>query len=75
MTNRRKFVQNSLLTGLAAPLLPATVAQAVLPTRAPKASWKHWVWTNPNQKDTEAQLAERYRSYQAVYHVPQQHQR
>ncbi|TPG71868.1 family 10 glycosylhydrolase [Hymenobacter nivis] len=63
MTNRRKFVQNSLLVGLAAPLLPA-VAQAALPAPTPpKAGWKHWVWTNPDQKDTADQLAERYRSY------------
>jgi uncharacterized lipoprotein YddW (UPF0748 family) len=63
MTNRRKFVQNGLLLGLAAPLLPAAAAEA-LPTAAPpNTSWKHWVWTNPDQKDTAAQLAERYRQY------------
>jgi uncharacterized lipoprotein YddW (UPF0748 family) len=62
MTNRRKFVQNGLLLGLA-PLLPAAAASAAQPTTLAPAGWKHWVWTNPNLKDTDAQLAERYRSY------------
>jgi hypothetical protein len=62
MTSRRKFVQNSLALGLGAPLLPAA-AQAALPSAAPRAGWKHWVWTNPDPKDTDAQLTERYRKY------------
>ncbi|MGI4885725.1 MAG: family 10 glycosylhydrolase [Janthinobacterium lividum] len=61
MTSRRKFIQTSAVLGLGAPLLPGA-AQATLPA-APKAGWKHWVWTNPNAKDTADQLAERYRKY------------
>jgi hypothetical protein len=61
MNSRRKFVQDSLLLGLSAPLLSA--APAAGPSAPPPTGWKHWVWTNPDPKDTAAQLAERYRQY------------
>jgi uncharacterized lipoprotein YddW (UPF0748 family) len=61
MNSRRKFVQDSLLLGLSAPLLSA--APAASPSTPPPTGWKHWVWTNPDPKDTAAQLAERYRQY------------
>ena len=62
MNSRRKFVKDSLVTGLSVSLLPA-VAQAARPALAPKANWKHWVWVNPDRQDTAPQLASRYRSY------------
>jgi len=62
MTSRRNFVKNSVVAGLSATLLPG-VAAATPTLAAPKTRWKHWVWTNPDAKDTEQQLAERYRKY------------
>ncbi|WP_375436879.1 family 10 glycosylhydrolase [uncultured Hymenobacter sp.] len=40
--------------------MPGSV-EAALPTSIPPTQWKHWVWTNPDLKDTKPQLAERYR--------------
>ncbi|AMJ67040.1 family 10 glycosylhydrolase [Hymenobacter sp. PAMC 26628] len=66
MNSRRNFVKNSVTAGLSAALLPAG-AQAALPVaEAPRAPWKHWVWTNPDPKDTAAELAERYKKYYAA---------
>jgi len=62
MNSRRKFVKSSLLAGLSASLLPSgSIAEVPVPQK--KNEWKHWVWTNPDLKDTEQQLAERYRKY------------
>lgn len=63
MNSRRNFVKNTVAAGLSATLLPAG-AQAALPAGGgAKGHWKHWVWTNPDPKDTAAELAERYKKY------------
>jgi hypothetical protein len=62
MTNRRNFVKSSLVAGLSATLLPA-VSEAKTVFFERKKHWKHWVWTNPDLKDTEQQLAERYQKF------------
>lgn len=62
MGNRRKFVKTGLLAGLSATVLPV-VSNAKGFELGRKKRWKHWVWTNPNLKDTEQQLAERYQKY------------
>ena len=62
MTNRRNFVKSSLVAGLSATLLPA-VSEAENNFSKKQKGWKHWVWTNPDLKDTDAQLAERYQKY------------
>lgn len=65
MSNRRKFVKSGLLAGLSAAVLPAASSAETL-LLATKKGWKHWVWTNPDLKDTGAELAERYRKYYAA---------
>lgn len=62
MSNRRNFVKSGLLAGLSAAVLPKA-AKAEMLLLAPKKGWKHWVWTNPNLKDTEQELGERYQKY------------
>lgn len=62
MNNRRNFIKSSLLAGLSAAVLP-TASNAEMLLLAPKKQWKHWVWTNPNLKDTEQELAEHYQKY------------
>jgi hypothetical protein len=61
MTSRRSFVATSLL-GVAAAAQPFKSAGKEI-TLAPKKAVKHWVWTNPDEKDTEAELATRYKQY------------
>ncbi|RYE10314.1 MAG: twin-arginine translocation signal domain-containing protein [Sphingobacteriaceae bacterium] len=62
MTNRRNFVKNSLVAGVAATLLPV-IAEAENTSAKKQKEWKNWVWTNPDLKDTDTQLAERYQKY------------
>ena len=62
MSDRRNFVKTGLLAGLSAAVLPSASSAEML-LLAPKKGWKHWVWTNPNLKDTDAELAERYQKY------------
>ncbi|GAB2686275.1 hypothetical protein GCM10027037_05150 [Mucilaginibacter koreensis] len=59
MINRRNFVATGLL-GATAAVLP-NIARAEM--AAKRIKYKHWVWNNPDAKDTEAQLAERYKKY------------
>jgi len=62
MGDRRDFVKTSLLAGLSTVVLPAVSdAEGLVSSR--KKQWKHWVWTNPNLKDTNELLAERYQKY------------
>jgi hypothetical protein len=60
--HRRNFLKGSVLAGLSAAVLPLAAKAAVLAPAAQK-KFKHWVWTNPNLKDTPAELALRYRKY------------
>ena len=60
--HRRKFLKGSVLAGLSAAVLPLATKAEVL-TLAPQQQFKHWVWTNPNLKDTPEDLAQRYRKY------------
>ena len=62
MNQRRKFIKGSVLAGLSAALLPVASTASVL-AAAPEKKSKHWVWTNPNLKDTAEELALRYRKY------------
>lgn len=62
MGDRRDFVKTSLLAGLSTVVLPVfSDAEGLVSSR--KKQWKHWVWTNPNLKDTNELLAERYQKY------------
>ena len=60
--HRRKFLKGSVLAGLSAAVLPLASRAEVL-TVTPQPKFKHWVWTNPNLKDTPEELALRYRKY------------
>lgn len=62
MTNRRNFLINSVLAGASASLSTLPVIGAI-PVNEKKKVWKHWVWINPNQEDSEIQLQDRYKRY------------
>ncbi|WP_158827475.1 family 10 glycosylhydrolase [Mucilaginibacter lacusdianchii] len=61
MTSRRSFVATSLL-GVAAAAQPFKGISKDI-SLAKKKAPKHWIWTNPDVKDTEEQLATRYKQY------------
>jgi uncharacterized lipoprotein YddW (UPF0748 family) len=61
MTSRRNFLATGLL-GLAAAATPFKGnANNLKPVK--RKSIKHWVWVNPNMKDTEEELSSRYQQY------------
>ena len=60
--NKREFLKAGLLLG-AASRLP--VKSMAAPNNK-KQKLKNWVWTNPNQKDTDDDLKSRYASYKTA---------
>ncbi|GAA4330293.1 hypothetical protein GCM10023149_35380 [Mucilaginibacter gynuensis] len=61
MINRRNFVTTSLL-GLAAASVPLKgSANSLSPVK--KKAYKHWLWINPDMKDTPEQLSATYKKY------------
>jgi hypothetical protein len=60
--NKRDFLKASLVAGLAAQL---PVHSSAAPNHPRKKKIKNWVWTNPNQKDTDDELKARYASFKA----------
>lgn len=63
MNTRRKFVKSGLIASLAATMLPFESSAAEVLSPAEKKKWKHWVWTNPDHKDKEEDLAILYKKY------------
>jgi hypothetical protein len=61
--NKREFIKAGLLAGVASQIPFKSEAAAVL---AKKKKIKNWVWTNPNQKDTDEELNNRYASFKAA---------
>ena len=62
MTSRRNFVKASLIAGVSASVLPLT-GNAMITAAKVSGKWKHWVWTNPDPKDSPADLETRYKQY------------
>jgi len=60
--NKREFLKAGLLAA-AAVQLPV---QSKASTNAKKKKLKNWVWTNPNQKDTDDDLKTRYALFKAA---------
>ena len=60
MNSRRNFLKSACIAGAAASVLPAGEVLAAGP---PRKSSRHWVWTNPDLKDTGSALSARYKSY------------
>lgn len=61
--NKREFLKASLVAGLASQIPLKNAAAAHQPSKKKKI--KNWVWTNPNQKDTDQELSSRYASFKA----------
>lgn len=64
MINKRQFLKSAIVTGLAATQLSLSANAATGANHSKrKKKWAHWVWINPNEKDTEADLRKLYSSY------------
>jgi uncharacterized lipoprotein YddW (UPF0748 family) len=63
--NKREFLKASLMVG-AASALPLKGSTADLAPGKKHKKLKNWVWTNPNQKDTDDELATRYTSFKTA---------
>lgn len=63
--NKREFLKAGLLAGVAAQLPLVSNAAVEAAKSSKKKAMKNWVWINPNQKDTDDELATRYASYKA----------
>lgn len=66
MRNRRNFLKNSFLTAAG-----ASVAPMVSVASSPAPEWQkskpgHWVWTRPNDKDTDADMQQRFAAFKAA---------
>jgi len=58
---KRDFIKSSLLAGAALMQLPLTsFTSREVP---PKSKLKHWIWINPDKKDSEEELLKRYTHY------------
>jgi len=62
MNQRRTFLKQSL-TAAAAPLIPSALQASETENAFVKGKAKHWVWVNPDSKDTDEQLTERFTAY------------
>ncbi|HEY4327123.1 MAG TPA: family 10 glycosylhydrolase [Mucilaginibacter sp.] len=63
--NKRDFIKASLLVG-ATSALPFKSEASVAATGKKKKKLKNWIWTNPNQKDTDDELKTRYAAYKTA---------
>jgi hypothetical protein len=63
--NKREFLKASLVAGLATQLPLKSAAAASLPLNK-RNKLKNWVWTNPNQKDTDDEIKTRYAAFKAA---------
>lgn len=63
--NKREFLKAGILAGVASqlPLASNAFANSV---NSKKPKLKNWIWTNPNQKDTDEELKTRYAAYKAA---------
>lgn len=64
--NKRQFLKAGLLAGVAAqlPLSSKAAESNVHPKKS--RGMKNWIWINPNQKDTDADLEFNYAAYKAA---------
>jgi len=59
--NKREFIKSSVLAGIGLSVLGAQIKGNELKKRLGKS--KHWVWENPNEKETGAELQNKYKDF------------
>jgi len=63
--NKREFLKSAVLAGAGVAILKTSVGKTVRENNKPQAL-KHWVWENPNQKETDEMMQEKYRGFYAA---------
>lgn len=58
---KREFIKTSMLAGLG--ILSYRPVEAKEKNKSNSSELKHWVWENPNQKEEDSILEEKYKSY------------
>lgn len=60
--NKREFLKSAVLAGAGVAILKKSVGKTVKENNKPQ-SLKHWVWENPNQKETDEMMLEKYKGF------------
>jgi hypothetical protein len=60
--NKREFLKSAVLSGVGVAVLKTSIGKTVKESNKPK-SLKHWVWENPNQKETDEMAREKYKNF------------
>jgi len=60
--NKREFLKSAVLTGVGVAILKPSIAKTEKET-AKLESLKHWVWENPNQKESDEVLQKKYKNF------------
>ena len=60
--NKREFLKSAVLAGAGVAILKTSVGKTVKENNKPQ-SLKHWVWENPNQKETDEMMLEKYKGF------------
>ncbi len=59
--NKREFIKSSVLAGMGMTVLSGSASGALSKKKANKI--KHWVWENPNRKETDEELKAKYSGF------------
>lgn len=63
--NKREFLKKSVIAGVGMATLQSAKSNPVFASQK-SSTLKHWVWENPNQKQTDSELHEKYKSFYAA---------
>ena len=60
--NKREFLKSAVLAGAGVAILKTSVGKTVKENKKPQAL-KNWVWENPDQKETDEMMKEKYKRF------------
>ena len=60
--NKREFLKSAVLAGAGVAILKTSVGKTVKENNKPQGL-KHWVWENPDQKETDEMMKEKYKGF------------
>jgi hypothetical protein len=63
--NKREFLKSAVLAGAGVAILKTSVGKTVKENNKPQAL-KHWVWENPDQKETDEMMQKKYKGFYAA---------
>ena len=63
--NKREFLKSAVLAGAGVAILKTSVGKTVKENNKPQGL-KHWVWENPDQKETDEMMKEKYKRFHSA---------